>query len=68
MQRADSLEKTLMLGKRKMRRGWQTLRWLDGITYSMDMNLRELPEILEDRGTWQAIVNEVAKSQTGFND
>ena len=68
MQRADSLEKTLMLGKRKMRRGWQTLRWLDGITYSMDMNLSELPEILEDRGTWRAIVNEVAKSQTGFND
>ena len=68
MQRADSLEKTLMLGKRKMRRGWQTLRWLDGITYSMDMNLSELPEIVEDRGTWRAIVNEVAKSQTGFND
>ena len=68
MQRADSLEKTLMLGKRKRRRGWQTLRWLDGITYSMDMNLSELPEILEDRGTWRAIVNEVAKSQTGLND
>ena len=68
MQRADSLEKTLMLGKRKMRRGWQTLRWLDGITYSMDMNLSELPEIVEDRGTWRAIVNEVAKSQTGLND
>ena len=68
MQRADSLEKTLMLGKRKRRRGWQTLRWLDGITYSTDMNLSELPEIAEDRGTWWAIVNEVAKIQTGLNN
>ena len=68
MRRADSLEKTLMLGKRKRRRGWQTMRWLDGITYSMDMNLSELSETVEDRGTWQAIVNEAAKSQTGLND
>ena len=44
------------------------MRWLDGITYSMDMNLSDLSETVEDRGTWQAIVNEAAKSQTGLND
>ena len=70
MRRADSLEKTLMLSKikGKRRRGWQTMRWLDGITYSVDMNLSELSEIAEDRGTWQTKVNEVAKNQIGLND
>ena len=63
MRRADSLEKTLMLGKRKRRRGWQTMRWLDGITYSMDMNLSDLSETVEDRGTWQAAVHRVEESQ-----
>ena len=53
MRRADSMEKTLMLSKikGKRRRGWQTMRWSDGITYSMDVNLSELSEIAEDRGT-----------------
>ena len=64
MPRADSLEKTLMLGKIdvKMRRGWQKMRWLDSITDSIDMNLSPLQEIVKDRGAWCAAVHQVAKS------
>ena len=70
MGRADSLEKTLILGKikSKRRRGWQRLRWLDNITDSMNINLKKLLEIVEDRGAWCATVNGVAKSQTGLSD
>ena len=64
--KADSLEKTLMLGKIecKRRRGWQRLRWLDGITDSMHMNLSNLWEIVKDRGTWCAAVHRITKSWT----
>ena len=70
MRRADSFEKTLMLGKIEGRRGRgrQRMKWLDGITDSMDMGLGGLRELVMDRETWHATVHEVAKTQTRLSD
>ena len=70
MQRTDSLIKTLMLGKTegRRRRRWQRMRWLDGITDSMDMNLSTLGEIVKDRKAWLAAVHRVTKSWTRLSN